>query len=432
MTTMLRTLKLQRIAQRLVGVAVLALLAAPPAAATDDGPLAALRDYKRQAEWSDRFDASLPELRAVNSSHPTLSPEALGRMQIAIGNHGRIAAAGGWPIVSSPRVALQLGARDPNVPVLRQRLAVSGDLTQVSGSSDVYDSYVAAAVRRFQLRHGLSANGILDAPTLIAMNVPVHVRLRQLETNLVRISERAVGLGERYVLVNIPAAEIEAVESGRVRSRHTAVVGKVDRPSPILTSQVHEINFNPYWTVPVSIVRRDLIPKMQDNPSYLADQKIRIYRWGDESREYDVREIDWNTDEATQYMFRQDPGELNSLGTVKINFHNAHQVYLHDTPQKSLFGEGARFHSSGCVRVQNVRELITWLVAPNGWDRGQVDAVIRSGQRRDVPLEVKTPILFAYITAWVNADGVVHFRDDIYNQDRVTTAAYDAGIGRLR
>ncbi|WMS44988.1 L,D-transpeptidase family protein [Acuticoccus sp. MNP-M23] len=376
------------------------------------------------AEWVDSFDATLPEVAAVNSQQPTLAPEALGRMQMAIQRYRSIEATGGWPlIVPTSRTALQLGSRDDVVEVLRQRLAISGDLTQQGGRSNVYDSYVAAAVKRFQLRHGLPDNGALDQPTIDAMNVPAGVRVRQLEMNLTRISEKSGELSSRYVLVNIPAAEIEAVENGRVRSRHTAVVGKVDRPSPILTSKIHEINFNPYWTVPVSIIRRDLIPKMQKDPSYLADQKIKIYRWGNTDREYDYREIDWNTDEATEYMFRQEPGELNSLGTVKLNFHNQHQVYMHDTPQTSLFGDGARFHSSGCVRVQNVRELITWLLRGNGWDRGQVDAVIRSGQRQDVNVDQPTQVMFAYITAWVNADGVVHFRDDIYSRDGMGTLA---------
>ncbi|MEM7695198.1 MAG: L,D-transpeptidase family protein [Pseudomonadota bacterium] len=380
--------------------------------------------FNRQAEWSDAFDATLPEVRAVNSLAPTLAPETLGRMQLAIARYRQLSAAGGWPLLRpTSRTALRIGSRDRLVTTLRERLIASGDLRQVGGRSNVYDSYVQGAVKRFQLRHGLRSTGILDQPTINAMNVPVSVRLRQLEMNLGRISEKSGKLADRYVLVNIPAAEIEAVEAGRVRSRHTAVVGKVDRPSPILTSQVHELNFNPYWTVPVSIIRRDLIPKMQEDPSYLADNKIKIYRWGDTSREFDYREIDWTTDEATKYMFRQEPGELNSLGTVKINFHNEHQVYLHDTPQKSLFGDGARFHSSGCVRVQNVRELITWLVRPNGWDRGQVDAVIRSGQRLDVKLERPTQIMFAYITAWVNADGVVHFRDDIYGRDGMGSLA---------
>ncbi len=404
---------------RLVRAAALGAGLLAPAMALAQAP-----QINRQAEWSDSFDATLPEVNAVNSLQPTLSPEALGRMELAIQRYRVLQASGGWPTITpTSRTALRLGSRDKVVAVLRERLIASGDLRQVGGRSDVFDSYVAAGVRRFQLRHGLPATGMLDQATIDAMNVPVAVRLRQLETNLGRISEASRDLADRYVLVNIPAAEIEAVENGRVRSRHTAVVGKVDRPSPTLTSKVHEVNFNPYWTVPVSIIRRDLIPKMRKDPSYLADQKIKIYRWGNTEREYSYTEIDWNTDEATEYMFRQEPGELNSLGTVKINFHNQHQVYLHDTPQKSLFGDGARFHSSGCVRVQNVRELITWLVRPNGWDRGQVDAVIRSGQQLDVPLKLPTQIKFAYITAWVNADGVVHFRDDIYDRDGAGTLA---------
>lgn len=399
-------------------VALVGLVALPVAAeAQHQSPLEALQAYKRAAEWSDRFDATLPEVKAVNSTQPTLSPEALGRMQLAIERYRTLSAGGGWPLVPPTKQPLRLGVTDPAVAVLRQRLAASGDLTQTAGRQNVFDSFVAAAVKRFQLRHGLRADGVVDEATLTALNVPVHVRLGQLEVNLGRLEEHTRGLEDRYVVVNIPAAEIEAVENGRVRSRHTAVVGKIDRQSPILTSKIHELNFNPYWTVPVSIIRKDLIPKMKKNPSYLKEHNIRIFRWGDTSREYDYTEIDWYTDEATEYMFRQDPGELNSLGTVKINFHNAHQVYLHDTPDKSLFGDDARFHSSGCVRVQNVRELITWLLQPNGWDRAQVDAVIRSGQRLDVKLDRQTQIKFVYVTAWVNADGVVHFREDIYRKD---------------
>ncbi len=407
----------------LKGAAAAAAAGATLPAWAQETPVAALQSFNRQAEWADRFDATTPEVSAVNSALPTLSPEALGRMQLAVEQYRVIAAQGGFPLVEMPKKALRLGDRDRVVASLRARLNASGDLTVGSGRTDIYDSYVSAAVRRVQLRHGLNPHGFLDGVTVQALNVPVAVRLRQLETNIGRISGLSEGLQSRYVLVNIPAAEIEAVENGRVRSRHTGVVGKVDRPSPELTSKIHEINFNPYWTVPVSIVRRDLIPKMQANPQYLTEQKIRIYKWGNTEVEYDWRQIDWNTDEATQYMFRQDPGELNSMGTVKINFYNPHDVYMHDTPQKNLFGEDARFHSSGCVRVQNVRELITWILQPSGWDRAQVDQVIRSGQRLDVKVVQPPQIMFAYITAWVNADGVVHFRNDIYNKDGAANLA---------
>lgn len=388
------------------------------ASAQFDSPLEALRGHKAGAEWAERFDATLPEVLEVRSSVPTVTGGTAGAIEIAIQRYSGIASRGGWPVVPGTGEPMRLGTKDPAVVVLRERLAVSGDLRQTRGRAEVFDSYVDAAVRRFQLRHGLLADGVVDPKTLAAMNVPVWVRLRQLENNLGRVEELSRNLGDRYVLVNIPAAEIEAVEAGRVRSRHTAVVGKIDRQTPILSSRIHELNFNPYWTVPVSIIRKDLIPKMQEDPEYLTRNKIRIHRWGSEE-ELRPTDIDWSSDEATQYMFRQDPGELNSLGSVKINFHNQHSVYLHDTPSKNLFGSDFRFHSSGCVRVQNVRELITWLVEPNGWSRSQVDAMFRNGERLDVKLDTATPIHMAYVTAWATPDGVVQFRDDIYQKDGV-------------
>jgi len=334
-----------------------------------------------------------------------------------------VAAGGGWPLVQPTQRALELGVRNSAVGTLRRRLMASGDLTRRGGQPNTFDSYVEAAVKRFQLRHGLKPDGVVDQATLNALNVPVSARIKQLEANIGRIRGQLEGLEDRYVLVNIPAAEIEAVVNGRVRSRHTAVVGREDRRTPILTSQIYEVNFNPYWTIPLSIIRKDLIPKMQEDPSYLAKNNIKIYRWGDTSKEYDYREIDWFSDEATEYMFRQEPGEINSLGSVRINFHNKHQVYLHDTPKKNLFGDDMRFLSSGCVRVQNVRELITWLLEPNGWDRAKVDSVIRSGERLDVELEDKVQLKLAYLTAWASADGVVHFREDIYREDEVAAVA---------
>jgi murein L,D-transpeptidase YcbB/YkuD len=217
-------------------------------------------------------------------------------------------------------------------------------------------------------------------------------------------------------MVNIPGAQVEAVEMGSVVSRHTAVVGKVDRPSPTVNSKISEINFNPFWTVPSSIIKRDLIPLMQKNPNYLTEYKIRIY--DPKGNELQPQQVNWTTDEATKYMFRQDPGDENSLGTVKINFPSPDGVYMHDTPHKGLFNSEFRFDSSGCVRVQNIRELINWLLrdTPN-WSREQIDAVFRSGQRMDAKLAVPVPLFWVYVTAWATEEGVVHFRNDIYGYD---------------
>ncbi|PLX39437.1 MAG: murein L,D-transpeptidase [Hyphomicrobiales bacterium] len=388
-----------------------------PAAAAEESPISVLMKYKRQAEWDDKFDSTLRDQAQVKSDQPTLSTETAAYIEQAIQRYAGIAAQGGWGnMPGDSKSKMRIGARDRNVIYLRKRLMMTGDLQQSAGLSETFDSYVDLAVRRFQVRHGIIPDGIVGPGTIASLNVPVEVRLHQLETNLVRVRAMSGFLGDRYVMVNIPAAEIEAVENGRVRSRHTAVVGKVDRPTPILNSKIYELNFNPFWHVPVSIIRKDLIPKMNEDPQYLARNKIRIY--DSKGEELTAEQVNWQTDEAVNYMFRQDPGEINSLGSVRINFHNKHQVYLHDTPSKTLFGKDYRFHSSGCVRVQNVRELVTWILASSGeWSRQQVDDVIRSGERIDVKLKDQVPLYTTYITAWATRDGVINFRDDIYNRD---------------
>ncbi len=376
-------------------------------------------------EWEDTFDEGVSSLEQIDFVAPIISTQTTQYMIDAILDYEHIALNGGWPEVSTRKV-LRIGMRTPAIAALRQRLIVSGDMAQQAGVSEVFDSYVDSAVRRFQLRHGLTPDGVVGRATVIAMNVPVDVRLQQLRTNLERVSALAENVTGTYVNVNIPAARIEVVENWRVRSRHTAVVGKKDRQTPILSSAIYEVNFNPYWTVPVSIIRKDLIPKMQEDPKYLAKNNIHIYDWYGKEKQW--QEIDWNTDEATRYRFTQDPGEGNSMGSIRINFNNTHQVYLHDTPEQSLFGEGYRFHSSGCVRVQNVRELVTWLLGSTTpqWTRSRVDAAINSGERTDVKMKMRIPLLMSYVTAWALSDGMVHFRDDIYDKDGLYAASADS------
>jgi murein L,D-transpeptidase YcbB/YkuD len=209
------------------------------------------------------------------------------------------------------------------------------------------------------------------------------VRLKQLEINLVRLRSFGQNLGQRYAMANIPAAYVETVENNVLQTRHVAGVGKVDRQSPIMQAKIYNINFNPFWTVPASIIRKDLIPKMQKDPNYLTDQKIRIYNKA--GQEFQPSQVNWNSYEATNYMFRQDPGgDFNSLGVVRIDIANPHGVYMHDTPAKGIFGDDFRFVSSGCIRIQNVREFVAWVLkdTPN-WNRDQIEAAIRSGQRID-------------------------------------------------
>ncbi len=381
-----------------------------------ENPIADIIKSSKRDRWADQFDARKGDAKLSSTNVPIFSPQTPVFIERAIGEYRGIVQAGGWPVVPANQ-SLRLGDQHRNVRALRHRLIVSKDLDRSAGGSDIFDTWVDGAVRRFQARHGLPPDGVMGRFTFAAMNIPANIRLGQLETNLVRLRSMSGFLGDRYVMVNIPAAQIEAVRHGKVESRHTAIVGKVDRQSPIIASKIFELNLNPYWTSPVSIVKKDLIPLMQKDPTYLTRNKIRIFNRKTEM-EIPPQNVDWNSDEAVNYMFRQDPGKINAMGSVKINFPNPHAVYMHDTPQQSVFSKLLRFESSGCVRVQNVRDLISWLASETpGWDRRQIERVIESGERIDVKLQEPVPVYWNYITAWSTKNGVVQFRDDIYNRD---------------
>ena len=400
---------------------------AAPAAAAEDALLQALIRQNQQSEFGQNFDSTSRTILLPKSSLPTLSSATAQETESAIGRYEQMLARGRWPTVT-PVERLRVGNRHPSVAALRTRLAAVGDLDGGTGTSDIFDSYVEAGVRRFQARHGINSDGIVREQTFRALNVSPDVRLAQLRANVGRLRSLAGNLGQRFVVCNIPAAQIEAIENGVVVSRHTAVVGKPDRPSPEINSKITEVNFNPYWTVPVSIVRRDLIPKMQAEPEYLAKNHIRIL--DARGRELQPSQINWNTQEAVNYQFKQDPGDFNSLGALRISFPNPHDVYMHDTPLKNLFGDDFRFHSSGCVRIQNVRELVYWLLAETpGWPRAEVDRAIRAAERKDARLTRPLPVHWVYVTAWATPDGVVQFRDDIYGRDGLGSQANSARAG---
>jgi L,D-transpeptidase YcbB len=368
-----------------------------------------------QAEWPQSYEAS-PEMAVAREATPILSPATVDATQAAIQKYQDLVAHGGWnALPGGPE--LRVGSKSRAVQALRERLVASGDLDPVAGAGPVYDSFVEAAVKRFQARNGLSQTGVVNEATLSELNVPAAARLQQLETNIVRLRAYSGDLGSRFVLVNIPAASVETVENGVVYSHHAAGVGKIDRQSPIMQTKATEINFNPFWTVPPSLIKKDLIPKMKGDPNYLADEKIRVFN--KDGQEVSPTSIDWNTDEATHYKYRQDTGaDLNSLGFVRINIPNPYGVYMHDTPSKGIFGDDFRFVSSGCVRVQDVRDYVAWLLKDTpGWGRDQIDAVIRSGDRLDVKLAQPVNVYWIYVTAWATPDGVVQFRPDIYQRD---------------
>jgi murein L,D-transpeptidase YcbB/YkuD len=357
-------------------------------------------------------------LQIIDTPEPILSLDTATNIQAAIAYYQQVVQAGGWKAPSRQTFNLSLGKDNGSaVAELKRHLMLTGDMPQADRVNASFDDATDLAVRKFQVRHGVIPTGKVDEPTFYALAVPAEERLSQLQINLQRVQQVAGALTDRYVVVNIPAASIEAVDQGAVAQRHTAVVGRIDRPTPILDSKIMQVNFNPYWHVPKSLIEKDLITYMNDDPDYLTKFKIHIY--DAKGNEVQPTDIDWKTDDAVNYSFRQEPGADNSMGHCKINFPNKFDVYLHDTPSKSLFAENARFHSSGCVRVEGVDELVDWLLGPNGgWDQGAVEAVFNSNERLDVNLKQQTPLHTTYVTAWANRSGIVSFRDDVYEFDK--------------
>jgi L,D-transpeptidase YcbB len=322
---------------------------------------------------------------------------------------------GGWPAIPAD-AKLAPGASGPQVALLRKRLVISDDLAPELEAGDSYDAALTDAVKHFQLRHGLDANGSLGPQTLKALNVPVSARIQQLEASLERLLGMDFVFAERYVVVNIPAAYVEAVAHDKVERRYRVIVGKIDKPSPTLTDYITAVNLNPTWTVPLSITKNEIIRHMRRDPSYLSRMHMRVLGARDE--EINPQAVDWSSDRSPNFTVRQDSGGFNALGNVKIDMPNPYSVYMHDTPSRNLFADDYRFDSHGCTRVDNVRDLAAWVLEDTpGWNRANIDAGIAAGHLKVVPLTHRIPVAWVYVTGWVSRNGVVNFRDDVYKHD---------------
>jgi murein L,D-transpeptidase YcbB/YkuD len=351
----------------------------------------------------------------ARANEPSYGPNTYDRTLEALIAHEDIANRGGWPQVPGSVTSLKAGAQGADVVTLKQRLLQSGDLAPEALAGDVYDEAVTTAVKRFQVRHGLSDLGTVGRLTLKAMNVPVEVRLNQLTATLERLKGNGFSFAERYVVVNIPGASVEAVEHGVVQRRHLAIVGRPDRPSPVLQANITSVNLNPYWTVPTSIVKADIIPHMRKDPSFITKSNMKLL--GAENREIDPATVKWTSLTSPYFTVRQDFGPTNSLGQLKIDMPNSEAVYMHDTPKKTLFRNDVRFNSSGCARIEGVRDLAAWLLEGTEWTQPAIEAEIAKNERKNIPLKKSVPVAWVYLTGWQGADGLVQFREDIYGLD---------------
>jgi murein L,D-transpeptidase YcbB/YkuD len=362
---------------------------------------------------------STPESRSAAalalSADPVFDEGTYQRIKAALLSYADIQVRGGWPALPAD-AKLAPGASGPEVALLRRRLVISDDLAPEQEEGDVYDAAVADAVKRFQLRHGLDANGSVGPQTLRALNIPVAARIKQLEASIERLLGMDFVFAERYVVVNIPAAFVEAISHDKVERRYRVIVGKVDKPSPTLTASITAVNLNPTWTVPLSITKNEIFRHMRKDPTYISRMHMRVLGARDE--EISPQSIDWSSDRSPNFTVRQDSGAFNALGNLKIDMPNPYSVYMHDTTTRNLFADDYRFDSHGCTRVDNVRDLATWILQDvPGWNRAAIDAGIAGGVLKIVNLPHKMPVAWVYLTGWVTRDGTIQFRDDVYRHD---------------
>jgi len=352
------------------------------------------------------------------------------RRQLA--RYRSIASEGGWQALPAGP-SLRQGMTDATIPSLRQRLIVTGDLAATAALSETFDAVLEAAVRAFQARHGLNDDGVVGPATRAALNVPVGQRIDQLRANL----ERARWLGGHDVAdvveVDIAGFSVERREGETITWRSRAIVGQPFRQTPVFADEIEYIVFNPTWTVPRSILFKDIIPRIRANPEYLKEQGFSAIDGQGQKVPIETVASAALENADVPWTLIQAPGPHNALGRMKFMFPNAFAVYLHDTPERTLFDRTARSFSSGCIRVDDSLGLAESLLAGKpSWDRSRIEAVIASGQTVTVFLEQPVPVHLLYRTAVADPDaGTLLFRNDIYNRDGPLIAALDQPLGPI-
>jgi len=355
---------------------------------------------RRAADLSTVLQDAL-DSRKIARALQRLAPsdEGYRRLREALGREGAIAAQGGWPTD------------------LRERLRLEGDLRD--------EDSLAVGLKRFQRRHGLEETGIIDSGTRAELNVSAEARVEQLRINLERWRWLPQDLGRRRIIVNIAAQVLEIVEDEQVVMQMRVVVGREYKRTPVFSDTVRYIVLNPNWHVPSTIALEELIPKIQKDSTYLERFGMHLQTSGPDPQEVNPATVDWSTVSADSfpYRLRQEPGRLNALGRMKFMFPNRYDVYLHDTPSRTMFSEAQRDFSHGCIRVEKPLDLAVYLMKKSRWDRDAIESALDEGTEQTIYLPRPVPIHLLYWTAWADEDGTIQFRTDINGVDRALAGA---------
>jgi murein L,D-transpeptidase YcbB/YkuD len=391
----------------------------------DFDPAAALAAVDSDGDFAALIDSLAP-------SHP-----AYQRLREALARYESIAHAGGWPVLPpGPEFGPGKAPAAPEqIALLRERLRAEGDLSGFSlGNHEAYDAQLETAVRRFQQRHGLLADGVVGARTRAALNVPVAARIAQLRRTLERWRWLPRDLGEHYVLVNSAGFELAVIERGRTVLGMRVIVGQREQPTPSFAATLQTLAINPYWNVPERIAREVLLPKQQRDPLFFTTRGIRVFDPNNSDgngngAEIEPAQLDWISMDAESfdYRLRQEPGPKNSLGRLSFMLPNPFGVFLHDTPDKALFERDTRAFSESCVRLEQATALAQHALRRlDGWDEERLQSEIETLRQQTLRLPEPIPVYVLYLTSWVDDDGLVHFREDVYKRERILAGYYPA------
>jgi murein L,D-transpeptidase YcbB/YkuD len=377
---------------------------------------------RRNVDVSSVLELALKK-KQIREALVRLRPEqgSYARLRQALARYRQLSSKGEWPQVSAGP-PLKKDSVSGSVVELKKRLAASGDLeAEEEKKGGFFDEKLEQSVITFQKRHGLKADGIVGRVTLNALNVTLKQRVRQMELNMERLRWILGSLEQRCVIVNIADFKLHVIENGRSILSMKVVVGKRYQRTPIFTAKMTYLVINPSWNIPDSIARKEILEKIKKDPHYLAEQNIKVFRGrGSHKEGIDPERIDWTeiTPDNLIYRFRQEPGPLNPLGRIKFMLPNQFDVYLHDTPSKRLFSENVRTFSHGCTRIEKPIELAEYVLRDTpAWTRGKLLDAIEKGTEQKVPIPRPLNVYFLYLTAWVDQDGTIQFRNDIYGRD---------------
>ena len=369
------------------------------------------------------FLEKIPEASQLEEAFASFIPPhpEYARLKQVLIRYRQIEAEEGWPVITGKTLAK--GSKGDHVASLKKRLHLTGELEEIIPEHENhFDAELEHAVRLFQKTHKLKENGIANAETLKLMNVPVAKRIQQLRLDMERWRWMPRDL-DRYILVDIPDFSMKVIEDGKTALQMKTVVGKTKHPTPTFSGRMSTIELNPHWNVPVSIIRNEIVPETKRDPSYIARHRIKIYQdWRHKSQEILPEDIEWDKINAQKFSYRlvQDPGAHNSLGRVKFLFPNVHDIYMHDTPSRSLFKRKERAFSHGCIRLEHPVDLAEHLLKDDHhWNRKQIQKMIGTGKHTRIALKNPIPVYITYFLVEVDDSGYPYFRKDFYEYNRL-------------